>query len=258
MNLNEIKQAARFIANKTYSCPHETFDAECFNCNFRVAYTTLNQLATEQQVSEHNHKQQIDELLAQRIFYCDTLFKIKNEVKKLLPNEDVNFGSNAQPNDALLNAIKQVIETAIRYQKGELAPDEIMNLCHNLDKTVPVEEFAQGCVDHIKKLYGSCPLVKSGEQLPQYLQNDLQRSQARLQHIQTLLTILQWYGKYLTQAAMVVLRQSSNKWYDEPEEWQNQIIDLCQHLKMDELTAAQFLVAARQYVKDRRTQAQVP
>lgn len=41
-----------------------------------------------------------------------------------------------------------------RLQKGEIAPEEIHNLCHNLEKTVPRCEFEKACADYVDRLYG--------------------------------------------------------------------------------------------------------
>jgi hypothetical protein len=41
-----------------------------------------------------------------------------------------------------------------------LSPEQIHNLCHNLENTVSAEEFAKGCEDYQMKLFGRCPTAE--------------------------------------------------------------------------------------------------
>ena len=89
-------------------------------------------------------------------------------------------------------------------------------------------------------------------QLPKYLQDDLERSQQRLAALLEAMQQLSVMSHYLMHAAMIVLQQSSSKWYEEPEEYVNQIIDLQDKLHLTEPHAVQILARAREYVKNER------
>lgn len=41
-----------------------------------------------------------------------------------------------------------------RYERGDFTKDEIMNFCHNLEKTVSLCEFQEGCRLYQEKLFG--------------------------------------------------------------------------------------------------------
>jgi hypothetical protein len=45
----------------------------------------------------------------------------------------------------------------VRLRRGNFSPEEVHNICHNLEITVPVEEFCKGCALEQKKLYGRAP-----------------------------------------------------------------------------------------------------
>lgn len=40
-----------------------------------------------------------------------------------------------------------------RYERGDFTRDEIHNFCHNLEKTVSLEEFKRGCKEYQNKLF---------------------------------------------------------------------------------------------------------
>lgn len=44
-----------------------------------------------------------------------------------------------------------------RLKAGQFTKDEVQNFCHNLNATVPVEEFARGCATEQYRLYGCAP-----------------------------------------------------------------------------------------------------
>jgi len=44
-----------------------------------------------------------------------------------------------------------------RLKRGDFTPEEIHGLCHNLQSTVPAEEFAAGCAEYQRKLYNESP-----------------------------------------------------------------------------------------------------
>lgn len=50
-----------------------------------------------------------------------------------------------------------------RWRKGDFTPEEIHNFCHKLPDTVSAGEFAQGCADYQRKLYGCAPHADSVE-----------------------------------------------------------------------------------------------
>ena len=53
-------------------------------------------------------------------------------------------------NDAELERLKLEIE---RLKSGKFTPEEFQNLCHE-DKPVTAKEFAQGCCEYQRKLFG--------------------------------------------------------------------------------------------------------
>jgi hypothetical protein len=89
-------------------------------------------------------------------------------------------------------------------------------------------------------------------ELPKYLQDDLERSQLRLRALLEVSQDLTILVRSLVYAAMGVLQQSNSKWYDEPEEWQNQLIDLQDRLHLSEPHAVQILARAREHIKNER------
>lgn len=50
-----------------------------------------------------------------------------------------------------------LISECDRLLSGKFTKDEIHNICHNLHGTVSAEEFAKGCSDEQRKLYGCAP-----------------------------------------------------------------------------------------------------
>ncbi len=52
--------------------------------------------------------------------------------------------------------LKEDIVLAIKEAINELTPEEVHNLCHNLEKTVSLEEFDRGCAKYQTKLFGRC------------------------------------------------------------------------------------------------------
>lgn len=49
--------------------------------------------------------------------------------------------------------IDQLKATIVRLKRGDFTPDELQNLCHNLDET-DKEAFCKGCTEYQKKLFG--------------------------------------------------------------------------------------------------------
>lgn len=83
----------------------------------------------------------------------ETYHKIIEELRRYSSNETIG--------KAWVSIAKIVVDAAIRLKRGELTREEIQNLCHDLSHTVPVEQFAQGCIAKMKEVYGSCPLVEN-------------------------------------------------------------------------------------------------
>jgi len=63
-----------------------------------------------------------------------------------------------ETNSKLEHEKSQLQAETDRLKAGRFTKDELHNICHNLKATVPVEEFAQGCINEMQKLYGECPL----------------------------------------------------------------------------------------------------
>lgn len=59
----------------------------------------------------------------------------------------------------LIQKIEYLKDEYERLKAGEFTKEEIHNFCHNIEKTVPLEEFAERCRLEMQKLYGKCPIM---------------------------------------------------------------------------------------------------
>ncbi len=62
-------------------------------------------------------------------------------------------------NDFLDNKIYQLEEEIARLKRGDFTPEELQNLCHNLDES-DREAFCKGCLEYQKKLFGHLDVDK--------------------------------------------------------------------------------------------------
>lgn len=70
---------------------------------------------------------------------------------KRLVEAGVEFGWNAYEK---LNNVLELKKKLERYERGDFTKDEIHNFCHNLEKTVSLCEFQEGCRLYQEKLFG--------------------------------------------------------------------------------------------------------
>lgn len=62
---------------------------------------------------------------------------------------DAEFCKHARNNwQALIDELR-------RLRAGDFTAEEIHGFCHKLSDTVPPDEFAEGCAEYQKKLYGT-------------------------------------------------------------------------------------------------------
>lgn len=62
----------------------------------------------------------------------------------------------SHPNDPLTS---YKIEDTIKFAIENLTPEQVHNLCHDLEKTVSPAQFTEGCKTYQKKLFGQSPIA---------------------------------------------------------------------------------------------------
>lgn len=70
------------------------------------------------------------------------------------------LGLDLSPGDEIC---AEAAELLWRWHQGRFTPEEIHNFCHNLHGTVSAEDFARGCMEEQRKLYGFAPCLHQGK-----------------------------------------------------------------------------------------------
>lgn len=76
-----------------------------------------------------------------------------DEILRYLDQEG-STGADLSPGDDRARDAAALIR---RWQAGDFTKEEIHNFCHKLPETVSACEFAAGCAEYQRKIYGRAP-----------------------------------------------------------------------------------------------------